>query len=364
MKTVKVNLDRLAANSYEIHIGEEILDRMGMILARNGWAQRYVIVTDNHVDALHGERVQDALGKADLRVDRITVPSGEAAKGMQTVLDITERLTGLGADRQTALIALGGGVIGDLTGFAASIYMRGIPVIQVPTTLLAQVDSSIGGKTGVDTAAGKNLLGTFHQPRGVFIDVAFLRTLPEEQFRSGLAELIKYGVIESPELLDDIETAAADGCLADHAFLERIIETACRIKKGLVELDERDQGIRRILNFGHTIGHALEAASGYALSHGESVAIGMIAAADLSERLHYLPAGERKRIESVIRAVGLPDRIPGNLDPDEILSRLVNDKKKEGEAIHFVLIKKRGLPFLNGRVPDGIVRETLKGLRK
>ena len=362
MKTVKVNLDRLAANSYEIHIGEEILDRMGMILARNGWAQRYVIVTDNHVDALHGERVQDALEKADLRIDRITVPSGEAAKGMQTVLDITERLTGLGADRQTALIALGGGVIGDLAGFAASIYMRGIPVIQVPTTLLAQVDSSIGGKTGVDTAAGKNLLGTFHQPRGVFIDVAFLRTLPDEQFRNGLAEVVKYGAIDSPELLGDLEAAVKRGGLGETPFLEKIVTAACRIKKGLVELDERDQGLRRVLNFGHTVGHAVEAASGYALSHGESVAIGMVAAATLSERLHYLPADDRQRIAALIRALGLPDRIPANLDLEDIRSRIERDKKKKGETVHFVLLKKLGIPIVNGGIPEKLLKKTLEGL--
>jgi len=364
MKTLKVNLDRKTIHSYEIHIGEEILDRMGMILARNGWAKRYILVTDTRIGALHGHKVQSALEKCDLRVDRITVEPGEASKEIGTVLAVTEKLTALGADRQTALIALGGGVIGDLAGFAASIYMRGIPVIQLPTTLLAQADSSIGGKTGVDTAAGKNLLGTFHQPKGVFIDVAFLRTLPDEPFRSGLAEVIKYGAIEAPELLDDLETAAMAGALRETAFLERIISTACRIKKGLVELDERDLGVRRILNFGHTVGHAVEAASGYALSHGESVAIGMVAAATLAERLHYLPADDRRRIASVIRAAGLPDRIPGNLDLDDIRSRIAIDKKKDGEIVHFVLLKKLGIPFVNGGVPAGIVKETLEGLRQ
>ncbi|MBU2227173.1 MAG: 3-dehydroquinate synthase [Proteobacteria bacterium] len=364
MKTMKVNLDRMAANSYTIHIGDGIMDRMGLILARSGVAQRYVIVTDDHVDALHGGRVQAALEKADLIVDRIAVAPGEAAKDIRTVLALAEKLTGLGADRHTALVALGGGVVGDLTGFVASIYMRGIPVIQVPTTLLAQVDSSIGGKTGVDIAAGKNLLGTFHQPKGVFIDIDFLRMLPEAQLRNGLAEVIKCAVIESPELLDDIEDAAAKGGLRETAFLERVITTACRIKKELVEIDERDRGLRRILNFGHTLGHAVEAASGYALSHGESVAIGMVASAAISERMHYLPTEDRKRIESVIRAVGLPDRIPGKLAPGEIMSRLASDKKKEGETIHFILLKKLGLPFVNGGVPEGIVRETIKRLQR
>jgi 3-dehydroquinate synthase len=296
-------------------------------------------------------------------VDRITVPPGEAAKEMRTILSVVEKLIALGADRSTALIALGGGVIGDLTGFTASIFMRGIPVIQIPTTLLAQVDSSIGGKTGVDTDAGKNILGTFHQPKGVFIDLSFLQTLPEEQFRSGLAVVIKYGAIEAPEILDAVEAAAAAGGLQESAFLEKIITTACRIKKGIVELDEWDRGLRRILNFGHTVGHAVEAASDYSLSHGEAVAIGMVAAAILSEQLHYLPTDDRRRIVSVIRAVGLPDRIPGNLDLVEIGSRIARDKKKKGETVHFVLLKKLGVPIVNGGIPEKMMKKTLEGLR-
>ena len=362
MNKMKVNLDRKMGNSYEIHIGEKILDRMGLILAKNNWAERYIIVTDTHIDALHGEKVEAALKKTDLRVDRITVPPGEAAKEMRTVLSVVEKLIARSADRSTALIALGGGVIGDLTGFTASIFMRGIPVIQIPTTLLAQVDSSIGGKTGVDTDAGKNLLGTFHQPKGVFIDLTFLQTLPDEQFRSGLAEVIKYGAIEAPDLLDTIEAAAAAGGLRESAFLERIITTACRIKKGIVELDEWDRGLRRILNFGHTVGHAVEAASAYSLSHGEAVAIGMVAAAILSEQLHYLPADDRRRIVSVIRAVGLPDRIPGNVDLAEIGSRIARDKKKKGETVHFVLLKKLGVPIVNGGIPEKMMKKTLEGL--
>jgi len=365
MNKITVNLNRRVGNSYEIHIGEEILDRMAMILARNNWAERYVIITDTRVDALHGERVQQALAKTDLRVERIAVPPGEAAKEIGTVLTVTEKLMALGADRQTALIALGGGVIGDLTGFAASIYMRGIPVVQVPTTLLAQVDSGIGGKTGVDTASGKNLLGTFHQPKGVFIDISFLKTLPDDQLRSGLAEVAKYGAIDSPVLLDNLEAAsAAGGSLREPAFLERIIATACRIKKGFVELDEKDQGLRRVLNFGHTIGHAVEAASAYALSHGEAVAIGMVAAAGLSEQLHHLPADDRRRITAVIRALGLPDRIPQNLDLEEIRTRIARDKKRKGETVRFVLLKKLGVPIVNGSIPENLLTKTLEGLKK
>jgi 3-dehydroquinate synthase len=362
MNKMKVNLDRKIGSSYEIHIGKKILDRMGLILAKNNWAERYILITDSHIDALHGQRVEESLKKTDLRVDRITVPPGEAAKAMGTVLSIVEKLIALGADRSTALIALGGGVIGDLTGFTASVFMRGIPVIQIPTTLLSQVDSSVGGKTGVDTDAGKNLLGTFHQPKGVFIDLTFLQTLPDEQLRSGLAEAIKYGVIEAPDLLDTIETAAAAGGLRESAFLEKVITAACRIKKGVVELDEWDRGLRRILNFGHTVGHAVEAASAYSLSHGEAVAIGMVAAALLSEQLHDLPTDDRQRIMSVIRAVGLPDRIPGNLNLEEIASRIARDKKKKGETVHFVLLKKLGIPIVNGGISEKMMKKTLEGL--
>ncbi|MDA8126067.1 MAG: 3-dehydroquinate synthase [Deltaproteobacteria bacterium] len=364
MNRMKVNLERRSSHSYEIHIGDAILDRMALIVAKKGWGSRYVIVTDTRIDALHGQAVQAALEKCGLTVDKITVEPGEAAKEIGTVLAVTAQLTALGADRSTALIALGGGVVGDLTGFAASIYMRGIPVIQVPTTLLSQVDSSIGGKTGVDTAAGKNLLGTFYQPKAVFIDIAFLRTLPDELFKSGLAEVIKYGVIEAPDLLEEVEAAAAQGKLRDPDFLERVIGTACRIKKGIVEIDEQDRGIRRILNFGHTVGHAVEAASAYRLSHGESVAIGMVAAGLLAERLHYLPADDCRRIAAVIRAAGLPDRIPQDLDRGEILMRMKQDKKKAEGIIHFVLLKKLGVPFVNGGIPEEILKETLKGLQK
>ena len=363
MNKITVNLNRKVANSYEIHIGDQILDRMAMILARNNWAERYVIVTDTRIEALHADRVQQALQKTDLRVDRITVPPGEAAKAIGTVLAVTEKLTALGADRQTALIALGGGVIGDLTGFAASIYMRGIPVIQVPTTLLAQVDSGIGGKTGVDTDWGKNLLGTFHQPKAVFVDISFLQTLPGDLFTSGLAEVVKYGAIDSPALLDNLDAAARDGSLREPSFLELIIAGACRIKKGFVELDERDHGLRRVLNFGHTVGHAVEAASGYALSHGEAVAIGMAAAASFSEQLHHLPADDRRRVTAVIRGLGLPDRIPGNLDMDEIRTRIARDKKKKGETVRFVLLKKLGVPIVNGSIPEDILTKTLEGMR-
>jgi len=362
MNRIRVHLEHKASNSYDIHIGRDILDRMGLILAKNTGISRYVIVTDTTVDALHGERVASVLTGLGLKIDRLAIPPGEASKDIRTVLDAAERLTALGADRTSALIALGGGVVGDLAGFLASIYMRGIPCVQVPTTLLAQVDSSVGGKTGVDTAAGKNLLGTFHQPLGVFIDTAFLDTLAGREYRDGLAEIVKYGAIEQPGLLDRVTENLAGVEGRDPALLEEIIAASCRIKKGVVEIDEKEKGLRRILNFGHTVGHAVEAASEYALSHGEAVSVGMAAGAALSERLGYLPPEDRKRLLLVLETVGLPTTIPGGIPRERILSHLKADKKKAGAVVHFVLLKKLGIPFLNGGVPEEIVAETVEAL--
>jgi 3-dehydroquinate synthase len=363
MNRIKVNLEKKLSKSYDICIGHDILDRVGLLLAKNNWAARYIIVTDSNVEALHGNRVLETLSGMGIKTDMISFPAGEASKTMETSLGVVERLTELGADRTSALIALGGGVVGDLAGFVASLYMRGIPCIQIPTTLLAQVDSSIGGKTGIDLPVGKNFLGTFYQPKGVFIDLAFLETLAPREFGNGLAEIVKYGVIDDAELLDSLEREI--GTLrGDRKLLERIISKACRIKKGIVEIDETEKGLRRILNFGHTIGHAVEAESKYALSHGEAVAIGMTAAVLLSEKLKYLLTEDRERVVSLIGAAGLPGRIPPGMSTDGILSRTKQDKKKAGATVHFVLLKKPGMPFVNGGVPEDLVREVVEEMKR
>ena len=364
MNRITVNLDKKASASYEIYIGEDILDRMGLIIAKNNWASRYIIITDSNVATLHGERILEILREMELKVDMIAFPAGEASKNIQTSLHIVDRMMALGLDRTSALIALGGGVVGDITGFVASIYMRGIPYIQVPTTLLAQVDSSIGGKTGIDLPEGKNILGTFYQPKGVFIDLAFLKTLTPREFGIGLAEIVKYGIIDDPELFSSLEVEAEAIRNRDMKFLEKIITSSCRIKKGIVEIDEMDRGFRRILNFGHTIGHAIESESGYSISHGDAISMGMAASALISERLRYLPPQDRERIISLIGAMGLPDRIPTTLKPDGIVSRIKRDKKKEGDIIHFVLLKKIGVPFVNGSVPETLIREIIEALKE
>ncbi len=363
MKKIRVNLDRKTASTHEICIGRGIIDRMGLIMAKNNWASRYVLVTDSRVAELHGDRVLTTLRNMALEVDVIPFPAGETSKTIGTCLELMAKLVALNADRKTALIALGGGVVGDMTGLTASLFMRGIPYIQAPTTLLAQVDSSIGGKTGVNVEAAKNMLGTFYQPRGIFIDLAFLDTLPEREFANGLAEIVKYGVIEDPELLD-VLTGDADAIRRrDGTVLERIIAKCCRIKKGIVELDEQEKGLRRILNFGHTIGHAVEAASEYGIAHGEAVAMGMAAAARISADLRYLSPEEADRVEAVLRAVGLPARIPETLSADTLLDRLKMDKKREGASVHFVLLKKIGVPFVNGGVPEALLRKTIEDLQ-
>jgi 3-dehydroquinate synthase len=363
MKKIKVHLDRIQSQSYEICIGYDIFDRIAMMIAGSRIAARYVMVTDDCVGALYGETLSAHLTKMGIRSDRIVFPAGERSKSIQSVLDIAGKLLDLGVDRASALIALGGGVAGDLAGFIASVYMRGVPCIQIPTTLLAQVDSSIGGKTAIDLPQGKNLMGTFCQPAGVFIDIKCLDSLPDAEYRNGLAEIVKYGIIDSEALFGQLESGVDDIRSRNRPFLEKIIQTACTIKKGIVEMDEREQGLRRILNFGHTLGHALEAASGYGIAHGNAIAVGMIAAARMSQKLYGLPAEDRERIENLIASLGLTCRIPEGVATQAILPALKRDKKKEGDAVHFVMLKKIGLPFVNGGVPDELLRETIEGLR-
>jgi 3-dehydroquinate synthase len=364
MTTIKVHLDKKTSSSYEIYIGTNIIDRMALLFTKQQWGDRYIMITDSTVAALHGTRVQEALATMGVQVDMIDFPAGESSKDISTILRICDQMLERGADRTSALIALGGGVVGDITGFVASIYMRGIPYLQIPTTLLAQVDSSIGGKTGIDLTTGKNILGTFYQPKEVFIDLAFLQTLPPQELRNGIAEVIKYGVIDDPELFGILESRAGDIRSLHLDLLQEIVIRSCRIKKGIVEIDEHETGVRRILNFGHTVGHAIEAESGYTIPHGDAVSMGMVAAAIISERMQYLPAGDRERIVALIRAIGLPDCIPPYLSPEGIYTRMHGDKKKAGDTLNLVLLKKIGTPFVTSELPEQLIKETIEGLRR
>jgi len=363
MRTLKVNLDKKILSSHEIRIGQNIIDRVILLIAKNHKASRYVIVTDSNVNRLYGQTLLAAMTQAGLKASVMEIPAGESSKNMSTVMDITGRLLAEGADRGTLLVALGGGVVGDLTGFIASVYMRSVPYIQIPTTLVGQVDSAIGGKTAVDLPQGKNLLGTFYQPRAVFVDLNFLDTLPDKEFNNGLAEIIKYGIIEDEKLFQLLEEDMDAVKSRDSVHLVKMIETCCRIKKSIVEIDEREQGLRRILNFGHTLGHALETVSDYALSHGEGVALGMVAAAKLSVKMQYLSEDELIRVEHVIAQAGLPTRILASFDPKAVIGRLKMDKKKKDGVIHFVLIKKIGMPFVNGSISEQLIGDVLEEMK-
>ena len=363
MRSMKVNLDKKSSASYEIRIGFKIIDRMALIIAKNHKAIHYVLITDDCVGSLYAKQMMDSFKDVGLNINYFEFPAGESSKNLNTVMDIVGRLLELGADRGTMLIALGGGVVGDLVGFIASIYMRGIPYIQIPTTLIGQVDSSIGGKTAIDLTHGKNLLGTFHQPRAVFADLALLETLPQKEFNNGLAEIIKYGVIDDENMFRMLERNMDAIKNRDSVLLTKVVESCCRIKKSIVEIDEKEQGLRRLLNFGHTLGHAIEAVSKYAISHGEGVALGMIAAARISEKKKYFDTAQVQRIEEIILMAGLPVKIPRDFSTDDIISRLAMDKKKKGDVVHFVLLKKIGMPFVNGGIASKLIADVIEEMR-
>jgi len=349
----------LQNSPYEILIGSGILSLSGELSSKVVKPCRCAVISDETVAALHGNEVIKSLQKAGFEPHLITVPAGEATKSMMIASDLCNRMIQLALDRKSAVFGLGGGVVGDLAGFVASIHYRGIPVIQLPTTVVAQVDSSIGGKTGVNSALGKNLIGTFHQPRLVIADTAILATLPDGIFREGLAEAIKHAVIADEDMLKLLPPNRSSD-------LSSLIARNAAIKARIVGEDEFEtRGTRALLNFGHTIGHAIEAVAGYgAISHGECVAIGMIAALDLSVRLAGLPSDQAERVKNVILACGLPTTIPAYLPTEQIFAALLRDKKFEHGAIRFVLTKHLGSAFVSDQVTIGDVTKAVKRLGK
>jgi len=319
-----------------------------------------VVVSDRRVARLHGAAVLDSLAAAGLAPVLLTTPVGERAKTWAVVQRLARELLGAGAHRRSPVIALGGGVVGDLAGFLASIFMRGLPFIQAPTTLLAMVDAAIGGKTAINLPEGKNLLGTFHQPRLVVIDPEFLRTLPRAERRNGLAEVLKTGFIRDPELLRRLD-AARPRLFQDEAGLADIIYRAAAIKAGVVAQDEREGDLRRILNFGHTLGHGLEQASRFRLPHGRAVAWGMVAALTLSESLAGLDPGQADWGRRLIRDFDLCRPLPP-LDPAAVMAALRLDKKRREQGVPFVLLPRLGEAVIREEAPMELVQEVLKKL--
>jgi 3-dehydroquinate synthase len=356
MEKVRVELGE---RSYDICIGSDTLDGLGDNLKIFGLSPKIGLVSNPTVFSLYGKRVSDSLKKAGFNLLTVIIPDGEEYKDLLRVQHIYDELLEYKLDRLSALIALGGGVIGDITGFAASTYMRGISHIQVPTTLLAQVDSSVGGKTGVNHKLGKNMIGTFWQPGLVWIDVETLRTLPKRELLAGLAEVVKYGVIYDKELFDFLEINKDKILNLDRNALTHIIKRSCEIKAEVVSMDERESGLRAILNYGHTIGHAIETVTDYKrFLHGEAVAIGMCLEARLSQMLNLIDKDQVLRIKSVVGSYGLPSATPADININSVLSSIQLDKKAVAGELKFILPEKIG----SVRIHKGVTEKSIRKL--
>lgn len=361
MKKISVSL---ADRSYPIYIGDNILAGLAELLMP--WGKSGAIITDETVKDLWGNRLQEQLTRAGYNLPVYAIVPGEESKSLSAADKIYQQLLNWGLDRKSFLIACGGGVVGDLAGFVAATYMRGINYFQVPTTLMAQVDSSIGGKTAVNLSQGKNLVGSFWQPRFVYIDIQTLSTLPQKEMRTGLAEVVKYGVIRDRRLFNVVAEQQNRLFKLEKDLWLDIIITCARIKAEVVGKDERElSGLRAILNYGHTIGHALETLTDYQkLTHGEAVAIGMAAAAKLACRLGYLNAALRDRQIDLLRALGLPARLEITSQEDRFYDRVLavlrHDKKAVAGKLRFVLAEKIGKVIVTDKVPEAEVRAVLE----
>ncbi len=363
LSRVSVALD---ARSYDVVIGGGLIAAAAEHMAPGLKQGRVFIVTDETVASLHLATLADGLATAGIASESFVVPAGEKSKSFDRVADLIDQMLAKSVERGTTIVALGGGVVGDLAGFAASITLRGLAYIQMPTTLLAQVDSSVGGKTGINTAHGKNLVGSFYQPKLVLADTGALDTLPRRELLAGYAEVVKYALISDPAFFAWLEqngSAVIDG---DAAARQHAVETCCRAKAALVAADEREAGARALLNLGHTFAHALEADTQYesALLHGEAVAVGMILAFDLSAALGLCPAADGERVRSHFAAMGLPTSLSAlgrSFDPADLLAHMSHDKKMRDGRLVFVLAHGIGQAFLTSDVPDNALHSLLAG---
>lgn len=347
----------LGNRRYDIVIGSGLLDDV-LVYSDLPESNLAAVITNTTVAPLYAERLQRVLALRHKRVLVLTLPDGEAHKDWSSLNSIFDALLGARADRRTVVYALGGGVVGDLAGFAAACYMRGVPFVQIPTTLLAQVDSSVGGKTAINHLLGKNMIGAFYQPMRVVVDLATLDTLPEREMAAGLAEIIKYGPIADSHFFDWIEANLQPLIARDKTALTYAVRRSCEIKAHIVARDEREDGVRAILNFGHTLGHAIETGLGYGKwLHGEAVGCGMVMATELSVRLNLIDEGYARRIRRIIERAGLPTVAPP-LGEGRYLELMHGDKKAEGDRIRFVVLEKPGRAVVRS-VPDSLVRELI-----
>lgn len=353
----------LGARSYAIKIGPHLLRRLGAECARLKLGQRCAIITDTNVGRRYARPAFDSLARAGFCPALVILNPGEATKHPRSAAQCYDRLADHRLERKSFIVALGGGVVGDLAGFVAATYLRGIAFVQVPTTLLAQVDSSVGGKVGVNLKAGKNLVGAFYQPQLVLCDLDTLRTLPEREYRAGLAEVVKYGIIYDADLFARLERDLPKLLRRDVRVLGAIIARCCQIKAEVVAQDETESGLRSILNFGHTIGHALEAISHYGrYLHGEAIAIGQVAAARLSTELVGLPRAQLARILGLLERIGLPTHVRLNArQRQKLFAALRLDKKVRGGQVRFVLAKRIGQVVWGQHVADDLIEAALEG---
>jgi 3-dehydroquinate synthase len=358
----------VGVGSYRVSVAAGLLDRVGEIAMECARAHRYAIVTDDEVGPRYAERVARSFAR-DAAPLVVTIRGGEAQKTRETWARVTDELLAARLGRDAALVALGGGVVGDVAGFVAATFMRGIPYVQVPTTLLAMVDASIGGKTGVDTPAGKNLVGAFHQPAIVIADPAVLETLPDAHLRAGIAEVIKHGVIADADYFDRVVAALplllrrrGGGWLES---ITTIVVRSVEIKASVVTRDEREGGVRKTLNFGHTLGHAIELCDEYRMLHGEAVAAGMVLESDIAERAGIAERGTAPRVRDAVMAAGLPTRRPPSHDPQRLLAATRSDKKARGGVVEYALPARVGAMACGERgwgcpVSDELVLEVLR----
>ncbi|MGH7645973.1 MAG: 3-dehydroquinate synthase [Gemmatimonadales bacterium] len=360
MVTLRVPLVERRDASYDIVIGRGLLADLPALLARHCPAARYAVVADTQVAELYGARLVAGLHDAGMAGELLAFPAGERHKTRETWAALSDRMLAAQLGRDAAVIALGGGVVGDVAGFVAATYLRGLPWVTVPTTLLAMIDASIGGKTGVDLPAGKNLIGAFHQPALVVADLDTLGTLAPAQLAAGMAEAVKHGVVGDAEYFEFLERDRPSIAGGDAAALERVVVRSVEIKAAVVTGDEREAGRRAVLNFGHTVAHALEAASRFALLHGETVAIGMAREARLAERIGVAEAGTAERIGRLLEAYGLPVAVPAGVAIDDVLAAMQGDKKARRGEVRFAL--PRAIGVMDGDAGRGwtiAVREDL-----
>lgn len=351
----------LAERSYDIRIGADVLEQAGPFLVERSRPTHAVVITDTHVEQPHAVAVAENLAEESVAVDLVVVEAGESSKSVEMANELWEKLLELGADRRTLVVAVGGGVVGDLAGFVAATFARGLRFFQIPTTLLAQVDSSVGGKVGINLPQAKNMVGAFLQPLGVLIDPGVLETLDDREYRAGLGEVVKYGVILDAPLFEFLE-GHIDGLLRrDAEVLSTVIARCCQLKAEVVRQDEREEtGLRAILNYGHTYGHAFEALGGYgSLLHGEAVAIGMLCASRLAERLGRIAPALTARQKALLTALQLPTAVP-DVDPDEVLRTMLHDKKVAHGNLRFVLPSRLGHVDLVGQIDPDDARRALQ----